>query len=85
MSVELKHQVKKMLVEALKLDVKPEAIDDDAPLFGSGLGLDSLDALQLAVSVEETFGVQIGDEATGKTAFASVAALAAYIQKAKAA
>ena len=85
MSLELKEQVKKMLVEALKLDVLPNEIEDDAPLFGTGLGLDSLDALQLAVSVEETFGVPIGDEATGKSAFASVRALAAHILKAQAA
>jgi acyl carrier protein len=85
MSEPLNHRIKVMLVDALKLDVKPEAIDDHAPLFGSGLGLDSLDALQLAVSVEETFGVPIGDEATGKTAFASVTALAAHIEKVKAA
>jgi acyl carrier protein len=82
---DLKQQVKVMLVEALKLDVTPDSIDDTAPLFGTGLGLDSLDALQLAVSVEETFGVPIGDEATGKTAFASVTALAAHIARAKAA
>ena len=81
----LKQQIKVMLVEALKLDIAPETIDEDAPLFGTGLGLDSLDALQLAVSVEETFGVPIGDEVTGKTAFASVTALAAHISKAKAA
>ncbi len=85
MSDPLKEQIKTMLVEALKLDIAPNAIDENAPLFGAGLGLDSLDALQLAVSVEETFGVPIADEATGKTAFASVTALAAHIQRAKAA
>ena len=80
---ELKQQVKQMLVGALKLDISPEAIDDDAPLFGGGLGLDSLDALQLAVSVEETFGVAVGDEAAGRVAFASVSALASHIAAAK--
>ena len=79
---DLKLRIKQMLIDALKLDgVTPESIDDSAPLFGGGggLGLDSLDALQLAVSVEETFGVQVADEKAGKTAFASVNALASYI------
>ncbi len=77
--MELNNQIKRMLIDALKLETTPEAIKDDAPLFGSGLGLDSLDALQLAVSVEETFGVPVADEQAGKTAFASVNALAKFI------
>jgi acyl carrier protein len=81
----LKPQVKALIIEALKLDgVTPESIDDYAPLFGTGLGLDSLDALQLAVSIEERFGVQIADEAAGRSAFASVAALAEHIASVKA-
>ncbi len=75
-------QVKQMIVEALNLeDVDPASIEDDAPLFGEGqgLGLDSLDALQLAVAVEERFGVPIGDEGAGKAAFLSVRSLADYI------
>jgi acyl carrier protein len=82
MAAELNLRIKKMLIDALKLDgVTPETIKDDAPLFGGGLGLDSLDALQLAVSVEETFGVQVADEQAGKTAFASVDALAKFISQ----
>lgn len=83
---ELNLQIKKMLIDALKLDgVTPDTIVDDAPLFGGGLGLDSLDALQLAVSVEETFGVAVADEKAGKTAFASVNALASFILQRKSA
>jgi acyl carrier protein len=77
---ELKQRLKKVIISELHLDgVEPASIANDAPLFGTGLGLDSLDALQLAVAVEENFGVRIGDEAEGKKAFASVDALAAYI------
>lgn len=76
----LKTAVKQMLVDELHLaDVAPADIDDQAPLFGAGLGLDSLDALQLAVAVEERFKVRIADEGEGKKAFASVDALCAYI------
>ncbi len=69
-------EVKELMVEELNLEGKtPADIDDAAPLFGAGLGLDSLDALQLAMSVEERFGVRIpeGDEA--RQIFASVDAL----------
>jgi acyl carrier protein len=77
---ELKAQLKQLLIDELHLaDVKPADIDDAAPLFGAGLGLDSLDALQLAVAVEERFGVRIGDEAEGRKAFASIDALAAHV------
>ncbi len=72
--------VKNMLIEACKLDLDAGQIDAEAPLFGGGLGLDSLDALQLAVSVEEKFGVTVPDEAAGKEAFRSAAGLAEYIR-----
>lgn len=74
---ELKH----LIIETLKLeDLTPAAIDDEAPLFGEeGLGLDSIDALELTVALEKRFKVTIPDRETGKTALASVAALAAYV------
>ena len=73
-----------MIIRDLKLeDISPEDIVDDAPLFIEGLGLDSLEALQLVVSVEESFGVLIPDENAGKIAFASLNALADYILKEK--
>lgn len=75
-------QIKEIIVRELNLpDVRPQDIDDDAPLFGEGLGLDSLDALQLAMAVEENFGITIpeGDEA--RNIFRSVASLAEYIER----
>lgn len=80
-----KTKIKEMIVEELRLeDTEPSSIDDAAPLFGEGLGLDSLDALQLAVAVEERYGVRIADETEGKAAFASVDALADFIAKRRA-
>lgn len=77
-------ELKELIVKELNLEGKsPSDIDDAAPLFGAGLGLDSLDALQLAMSVEEKFGVRVpeGDEA--RKIFASVNALAEHILQAK--
>jgi len=76
----LKAELKRLLVESLKLDdVQPDQIEDNAPLFGAGLGLDSIDALELAVAIERRFKVAIPDEEVGKRAFASINALAAYV------
>lgn len=82
MSRDIRDKLKEVMISELNLEGKtPEDIDDDAPLFGDGLGLDSLDALQLAMAVEETFGVQVpeGDEA--RPVFASVNALVAHIER----
>jgi len=77
---ELKTRLKQLLVEGLRLeDVKAEDIQDAEPIFVEGLGLDSIDALELVVLVEEEFKVAIPDEEVGKQAFASVNALADYI------
>ena len=78
---EVKERLKRLIVERLKLQVDPGAIDEDAPLFGEGLGLDSIDALELVVGLEQEFGVQVPDEAVGKEAFASINALAAFVMK----
>lgn len=77
-------------MSGLRLTVNAAQIVDDAPIFGhasdgGGLGLDSIDALELVVLVEERFNVTIPDEDVGKRAFASVAALADFIVEAKAA
>jgi acyl carrier protein len=82
---EVRQNLKRLIVTELNLEGKsPEDIEDTAPLFGEGLGLDSLDALQLAMSIEEAFGVRIpeGDEA--RSIFASVEAIAAHIVHTKA-
>ena len=83
-------EVKDLLVSGLRLTMPAADITDDAPIFGHaddgrGLGLDSIDALELVVLVEERFNVTIPDEDVGKRAFASVAALADFIVEARAA
>ncbi len=83
---DLKLRVKHMIIERLKLEgMTPDQIDDAAPLFGEGLGLDSIDALELVLGIEQTFGVKIEDEAAGLKAFKSVEALAAFIAEQQAA
>lgn len=82
MNDEVKSKLKEIIISELNLEGKdPGDIDDAAPLFGEGLGLDSLDALQLAMAVEENFGVQVpeGDEA--RPIFASVNSLVDHIVK----
>lgn len=79
---DLKHQVKTMIIERLKLDgMTTDQIDDLAPLFGEGLGLDSIDALELVLGIEQVFGVKIEDEAAGLQAFKNVEALTAFIKE----
>jgi acyl carrier protein len=81
-SAQLRSELKRLIVGELNLKGRdPETIEDDAPLFGAGLGLDSLDALQLAISIEEKMGVRIpeGDEA--RSIFANVRSLADHIAK----
>lgn len=75
-------ELKLLILRELDLRDKSEAdIVDDAPLFGDGLGLDSLDALQLAMAVEDRFGVQIPEGEPAREIFASVTALADYIAR----
>jgi acyl carrier protein len=76
----LKQRIKRALIEELDLRGKSEAdIVDGAPLFGEGLGLDSLDALQLAMAIEERFGVAVPEGEGGREVFASVDAIAAFL------
>ena len=82
---QLKQRLKNLLIEGLKLEGKrPEDIVDSAPIFVDGLGLDSIDALELVVLVEEHFHVTIPDEEVGKQAFASIDALADFVFSARA-
>jgi len=74
-------EVKQLLVSGLRLDRLPSDISDDSPIFGDGLGLDSIDALELVVLVEDRFRVSIPDEEVGKRAFASVRSLVDFISE----
>lgn len=77
-----KEKLKSILVTDLNLEeLTPEEIEDDAPLFGDGLGLDSLDAVELVVIVQKHFNIEIKDMEEGRDAFKSVAALAEYIDR----
>lgn len=74
---ELINQLKEQIIEALNLeDMTPADIDADAPLFGEGLGLDSIDALELIVLMEREYGIKLGNPAEGKKIFSSVASIA---------
>lgn len=80
MSEELIPKVKQMIIDSLRIEgMSADEIETDAPLFGEGLGLDSIDALQLVVAMEKEFGVAVPDAATGTIVFASVRSMAAYI------
>ncbi|MDR2181470.1 MAG: phosphopantetheine-binding protein [Treponema sp.] len=81
---DLKREIKQIIVGALELeDIKPEDIVDSEPIFGAGLGLDSIDALELGVALKKKFGVKFSAEsADNKKHFASVDALASYISAA---
>lgn len=79
---ELILQLKKEIIEVLNLeDVKPEDIDENASLFGEGLGLDSIDALELIVLMEKNYGIRLKDPNEGKAIFKSIAVMADYISK----
>ena len=78
---QFKHEIKELIISSLKLDRSPDSIEDEAPLFQGGLGLDSIDALELAVAIERKYHVTIPDEKVGKEAFSSVQALASYVAK----
>jgi len=76
---DLKVEIKQALVRSLRLPMTPEEIGDSTPLFGEGLGLDSIDVLELVLELERSFGVSILDEETGKRALRSVDTIAEFI------
>jgi len=79
----LEQEIKELIIEALMLeDVTPAEIESDAALFVDGLGLDSIDALELAMALEERYGVKIGDDPEqNQRIFASVRQLAAFVSE----
>ena len=79
---ELKQKLKTLIVEELSLeDLSPEDISDDAPLFGDGIGLDSLDAVELVVLLQRNFGIQIKDLESGRKVFENLDTLARYVSE----
>lgn len=80
--IALKQELKVLIVEDLSLeDVTPEELADDAQLFGEGLGLDSLDAVELVVLLQRHFGIQIKDLEAGRKIFENLDTLAVYISE----
>lgn len=79
----LEQKIKEKLVETLELKITPDKIDDNAPLFIEGLGLDSVDALEVAAMLSMHFDVEITDKDSAKAVLASVKSIAEYIRKVK--
>lgn len=78
--VEIREKLKELLVENLSLeDVAPEEIKDDEILFGEGLGLDSLDAVEIVVLLQRNFGLEVKDMEKGREIFYSIDTLARYV------
>ncbi len=78
---ELIPQVKAGLIKQLNIDITPDAMDENMALFGEGLGLDSIDALELIVMIDRDFGIKIGDPKEARKVFQSVRVMAEYIQE----
>lgn len=79
--MDLNAQIKQLIINRLRLKITPEEIDDNAPLFGDGLALDSIDALELSIAIEKMFGAEIKNEEDGREAFRSINHLVAYIEQ----
>ncbi len=79
---ELIEKLKLQIIDALNLEgMTPDQIDNDAPLFGEGMGLDSIDALELIVILDKHYGIKLKSPAEGKNVFQSINCIADYIQK----
>lgn len=77
---ELVLKLKEQIIEVLKLDdLTPDEIDSQAPLFGDGLGLDSIDALEIIVLLEKQYGIRLANAAEGKTIFTNIENIAKYV------
>lgn len=77
----LKDTLKAQIIEALSLEeITPADIDDEAPLFGEGLGLDSIDALELIVLMEKEYGIRLDNPKEGKAIFTSINSMTDYIK-----
>ena len=79
---ELIQTLKEQIIDALNLEeITPEDIDNNEPLFGAGLGLDSIDALELIVILDRHYGIKLANPAEGKEIFKSVSSIADYVAK----
>ncbi len=77
---DLKYELKEKIIEALRLDdLVPEDIEDDAPIFKEGLGLDSIDALELMLLMEKNYGIRLSNPSEGKQVFKSITTMAEYV------
>ena len=72
--------IKQAIVRSLRLPISADEIGDDVPLFGEGLGLDSIDVLELVLELERSFGVSINDEATGARVLRTVNTIAEFVE-----
>ena len=86
MTTDLRRKLKELLIERLKFeDMTPDDIPDDEPLFGGGLGLDSIDALEIVVMLESEFGIKVKNEGSARDSFKSIATLADFVESRSAA
>jgi acyl carrier protein len=76
----LRASIKHSIIRSLRLPITPAEIGDDVPLFGEGLGLDSIDVLELVLELERSFGVSIRDEETGARVLRTVNTIAEYVE-----
>ena len=82
MPIEMTRRLKELLIERLKFeDMTPDDIGDDEPLFAGGLGLDSIDALEIVVMLESEFGIKVRNEAAARDYFRSVSTLADFVER----
>ena len=82
MTNDLRKKLKELLIDRLKFeDMTPEDIPDDEPLFGGGLGLDSIDALEIVVMLESEFGIKVKNETSARDSFRSISTLANYVEQ----
>ncbi len=82
MTDDLRRRLKELLIERLKFeDMTPDDIPDDEQLFGGGLGLDSIDALEIVVMLESEFGIKVKNESSARDFFKSIASLAEFVEE----
>jgi acyl carrier protein len=79
----LANQVKAAIVGCLRMPIQPDEIRDDMPLFDQGLGLDSIDALEIVLELQRSFGVEISDEQVGRRVLRDVRTIVAFIESSR--